>query len=195
LAAATQLHERRLLQCTCSAFLCFFQRARQQRVAVACFAATRAEEAARYWLHQWHSAVGKWRQEQVKETEAIMHWYLVLAASALCHWQRWLQKRQRKKQRQAEAAKLFARAARGAALKAALWRFDEERSVHEEVASLRSALLHKKRVEVALRVGQHWRTRAYVRATSRQVFLHRHELDDTWPSPIAGDGLVDVGLS
>ncbi|CAE7547370.1 unnamed protein product [Symbiodinium necroappetens] len=75
----------------------------------------------------------------------------------------------------AEAAKLFARAARGAALKAALWRFDEERSVQAEVASLRSALLHKKRVEVALRVGQHWRTRAYVRATSRQVFLHRHE--------------------
>ncbi|CAE7297286.1 unnamed protein product [Symbiodinium sp. CCMP2456] len=105
LAAATQLRERRLLQCTCSALLCFFQTARQQRVAVACFVAARAEEAARYWLHQWHSAVGKWRQEQVKETEAIMHWYLILAASALCHWQRWLQKRQRKKQRQAVGRK------------------------------------------------------------------------------------------
>eukprot|EP00439_Symbiodinium_sp_Y106_P041489 s1296_g5.t1 len=35
---------------------------------------------------------------------------------------------------EAEAAKLFARAARGAALKAALWRFDEERSVHEEAS-------------------------------------------------------------
>jgi len=117
------------------------------------------------WLHSWQCAAFENRCSRAQREEALLQWYAVLCRSVLTIWRAWYEQRLKKKRRQARAMDLFVKAQQETAVRALLWRFDEQREEEEAAAARHLALEHQRRVECAKPFAKLWRAVARERAS------------------------------